>query len=904
MLATLICLLGATLSGAIPARIAYTAMPEAESTEIARVSVRGGVKYVAEGGYEARSFAFGALVEMSVEELDAEANVVALHESTARDHGVTAIGYPRRFRVTFTASPRTTSVRLSLVAAGNPVTFDPLPCSVQEAKEEKLFPGVYDPEDPPPADRAATLAEMAKIPPATAEIVSRGGRTIALVDGNPTPYNQYKGFTDYRQMGECGGHLVVTYNRGTLLFRGVSWDKSVRDEKTGTFDFSRIEDTLLRIYKANPRARVVLSVGLDPDIDFLEAHPGAIFTDEKGVRGRTRLFAFRTFDSTPLSDRERRNDFGWAYSYTSKDWQAYVEDGLRRLCSYLKSTPAANIVIGFQLAGGMDGQFVQWQYGPANGHFDYSEDNRRALCAYLREIYGTDAALRKAWGDATVTLETARNPTPEEFRSRSVFDDKPGFGRRLADCRRFVSVGPARALNGFGKILRQEFGRPCVLSTWYTSTIWSQPGRLAVDELVKDGNINTIVTVSNYAPRRSPDGVGGSADNSIAGLNLRNLLYVQEMDHRTWRTQHTGGWMAADSVAMPTDARMFASQIRRDVASVIASGGAGFHLFDMFGSWYHGEEVRESLREIFSLNRFATRHAGEYPHPRVAIFGDEKARLLRERSFNNIDPVWRTSGLVPAIHYLSDVDNPKLPDYDLYVLWQPITITSGQVAKLKRLASARGKVLALVGEAGTGSRDFSDTADVLAALGMKARHESGATGEGVRPAKTKHLLLEGVNGILGSAGAYLKNGRLVRRTQSGYTVVEDTSAKSLGQWELSGGTSFASKPMGDGTFVFMARDGGLTPQLLNNLARQAGVRPFSAPGNAVYVGNGVACVHSLGFPVEVDFGDKMQIVDFLRKGVLKDVRVWKPDLRPGESAAVGYARTGCELSCRVTRFDP
>ena len=674
-----------------------------------------------------------------------------------------------------------------------------------------LYGGIYDKEDPPPADRAKALAEMAAIRPPAIAVERRAGRNVLLLDGVPTPVNQYKGFTDYRLMGECGGNSVITFNRGMRLFASATFDKADLDPATGAFDFSRIEDTLLRIHAANPKAWVVLSLSLDPDKAFVERHPDSIFTNEKGVRGRSVFGAFGGFDSSPLDPKNKR--LGWAYSYTSAEWRRYVEDALVKLCAYLKSTPAANIVIGFRLAGGMDGQFVQWQYGPENGHFDYSEANRRALCEWLRELYGTDAALQAAWGDPSVTLDTACNPTVAEFKSRPVFDDRPGFGRRLADCRRFVAAGPARTLNGFARTLKRALGRPCLVGSWYTSTLWSQPGRLAIDELVKDGGVDVICTVSGYSHLRALSGPGGSADNSIAGLNLRGLLYVQEMDHRTWRTQHTGNspFMAAKAVAMPADEDEFANQVRRDAASVIAAGGVGFHLFDMFGSWYHGSRVKPALREIYALNSFATAHAGEYPLPRMAIFTDEKARLVREATPEVVNKAWRTSGLVPAIHYLSDLENPELPHYDLYVAYAPVTLTAAQAQALRRRTDDAGKLLVVVGATALASRDFAGADDALAAMRS-----------------------------------------------------------------------------GKGKFLRFEREGDLTPETLNAWARQAGIVPFAEPGNATYVGNGVACVHRLKGPARVDFGRTVIPVDPLTGKQGAPLRIWTPSLEVGRSAAIGY----------------
>ena len=690
-----------------------------------------------------------------------------------------------------------------------PVTSSALRKVLRAASVAPKYAGIYDQEDPPPPDRAKALAALAAIRPATVAIERRSGRNVLLLDGQPTPLNQYKGFTDYRLMGECGGNMVITFNRGQRLFREATFDKADFDPKTGTFDFSRIEDTLLRIHAANPNARIFLNVDLDPDTAFLERNPDAIFLNEKGVRGRSNFQAFGGFDSSPLDPKNKR--MGWAYSYTSVAWRQYVEDALVKLCAYLKTTPAANIVVGFHLSGGMDGQFVQWQYGPENGHFDYSESNRRALCTYLKELYGTDVALQAAWGDPSVTLATARNPSVAEFRSKPVFDDRPGFGRRLADCRRFVAVGPARALNGFARTLKREFGRPCLVETWYTSTIWSQPGRLAVDELIKEEGVDVICTVTGYSHLRALDGPGGSADNSIAGLNLRGVLYVQEMDHRTWRTQHTGGFMSAKSVAMPEEEHEFASQVRRDASSVIAAGGAGFHLFDMFGSWYHGSKVKPAIREIYALNTFATAHAGEYPLPRVAIFTDEKARLVCESTRDLVNTTWRTSGVVPAIHYLSDLDNPDLPEYDLYVAYAPVTVSASQARALKLRTDKKGKVLVVVGMVAQASRDFANEVEALGAM---------------RP--------------------------------------------------------------GTGTFLRFARDGDLTPEALNAWARQAGLVPFAEPGNATYVGNGVACVHRLKGPARVDFGRIVIPVDPLTGKQSAPLRFWTPTLEVGRSAAICY----------------
>ena len=872
--------------GAEERRIVYSDPPEAMVIPLGSLPVEGGKGCEVHGGYVVESFEPGALIVLQVAVEDSGGKVLSRHVSSPQQ--VWARGFEHRIRIPFVSPKSACRARLEIACAGNSATFRVLPIEVRPPRPGR--DGRHDPEDPPPPDRAAALAEMAKIPPATARIECRNGRNLAVVDGKVVPFNQYKGCVDYRLMGESGGDLVMTFNRGARLFVPASFDRPDWDEESGTFDFSRFEETLLRIYHANPRARVVLELVLDPNHAFLERHPDSIFVNDRGERGKVKFYAFKGFDSSPLD--KKNIEERWAFSYTSAEWQNLVTDGLRRLCAYLKTTPASNIVIGFQLSGGMDGQFQQWQYRPHIGHFDYSEANRRALCSYLRELYGTDAALQEAWGDPNVTLTNARNPTPSEFASVPVFDDRPGFGRRLADCRRFIAVGSSRALNGFARTLRREFGRPCLVSTYYSSTVWSQPSRLALEELTRDGGVDTIVMVTDYDYKRVLDGVGGSANHLIAGVNLRNLLYVQEMDHRTWRTRIDKNFLSprVEDEAMPWNAKEFASQVLRDGSSVIACGGAGFYFYDMYGSWYHDEKAQKAIRRLFSINRFATERAGAYPLPRIGIFADEKARLLRETTYDNVSLIWRTSGVMPALHYLTDIENPALPDYDLYLLWQGVTITAAQAEAFRRRASRAGRVLAVIGEAGVASPDFDGTDDVMERFGMKVVHHANVPqGDVVVPAeKSASPLLSDVRGVIESGGMYIVNGRLLRRGQFGYAEVCDPSAEILGRWQESGKPALASKPLGEGRLVFMARDAGLTPQLLNNLARAAGIRPYAPVGNVTVVGNGVASVHRLAGEAQVDFGRTVRLVHPETGAKSRPVRFWRPKLKTGEAAATCY----------------
>jgi hypothetical protein len=235
----------------------------------------------------------------------------------------------------------------------------------------------------------------------------------------------------------------------------------------------------------------------------------------------------------------------------------------------------------------------------------------------------------------------------------------------------------------------------------------------------------------------------------------------------------------------------------RDISSVIAAGGQGFYFFDMYGSWFHEPEAMATIGKAFAMNSHAARYAGLYEKPDTAIVLDEKTRLLAERTaYATPNAIWRTSGVVPAMHLLSDVDG-AFPAYRLCILWNPVSITKAEAEKLRKI-SAAGTKLVVAGKIGICSRDFRSSEEALAALGKNV------------------------------------------------TVVADV--ETLNDVEL------------------------------NRLARSAGARVHSEPGNVTYVGNGVACVHRIAGPATVDFGREVTPVDPVTGKKGRPMRFWKPDM--------------------------
>lgn len=113
-------------------------------------------------------------------------------------------------------------------------------------------------------------------------------------------------------------------------------------------------------------------------------------------------------------------------SLASQKWRDECEPIVRRFCREFAPAPEGNVLAGIQVAGGVYGE---WHYWGFNGREpDASVPMRDYFRAWLRQKYGDDDALRRAWNDESVTLESAQVPAYDRAQRRARWR----FSRRRA----------------------------------------------------------------------------------------------------------------------------------------------------------------------------------------------------------------------------------------------------------------------------------------------------------------------------------------------------------------------------------------------------------------------------------------------------------------------------------------
>lgn len=126
------------------------------------------------------------------------------------------------------------------------------------------------------------------------------------------------------------------------------------------------------------------------------------------------------------------------------------------IINYLMQQPYANNIIGFKITGGTT---YEWQWWGINGSTkagDYSSVGLTAFRAWLKERYKTDAALKSAWGDSSVTLATAAVPSIA-VRSETEFGSilSAGKNRQAIDYELFMGEKKTEAMLYFASLVKK-----------------------------------------------------------------------------------------------------------------------------------------------------------------------------------------------------------------------------------------------------------------------------------------------------------------------------------------------------------------------------------------------------------------------------------------------------------------
>ena len=294
--------------------------------------------------------------------------------------------------------------------------------------------------------------------------------------------------------------------------------------KNGDFSIMPIYAEVAHVVEANPNAKVILRLHLQPPYWWLRDNPNELCVwggNETIDNGEPPLLICETGELT-LHE-----------SFASEKWINDTSKILSLLCEELRKCDLAEHIIGIHIGSGVYSEWHQYGFW-ANP--DYSPCMVKRFRRFLREKYLTETALNKAWGTTGVTFENAeipawerRFPKTESYFRNSIKD------RDVADSLECLQLTAPEAIITFCKIIKEKW--PEVLTGafygYFFGTfgiIAATAGHLAIDYIFNNEKyIDFLCAPLCYYENRKTNGTFFPR-GILESQRLNNILWLTEMD--------------------------------------------------------------------------------------------------------------------------------------------------------------------------------------------------------------------------------------------------------------------------------------------------------------------------------------------------------------------------------------
>ena len=517
-----------------------------------------------------------------------------------------------------------------------------------------------------------------------------GAMTCGIAaDGLTSEVRQHNGMPALYVNGALTSQvLAAPYRPGTADFSdflkaGITiFDIYLRFPWTApeTYDFSRDDQIMDEYLKLAPHALFMPRILLSPGPWWCKEFP-----DDYTMRD----------DGTPAGM------FGpQPPCYPSLSSEKYAElshKAVSAFVNHIESKYGDNI-LGYQVGNGFGGEWLMfnsfWEIRPGGtpparfGVEDYSPAAVAGFRGWLRRKYGTAEKLRAAWGDPAVTFETAA-PPGEAARYRTthgIFFD-PAVSTRVPDYFTYFNDTVADVLIENARWVKELTGRKKIVGAFY-GYLWcnfpnlsvNHTGHLGLAKVLRSPDVDFIASPYTYDNKQ----IGGP-DNSQTlpeDIALHGKLYFNEVDTETHL--HQRQWRWGDSLHNPTTFAETAGLLTRDYAYTLTKA-FGMWWTDLHGGNFHDDQIIGLLQKLKQIDEKSL-DLDRRPSSEIAVVLDEETFKYcgdGEPIFNatlTAQKQWELAflGAPWDALLLSDMGNPKLRDYRLYVFLNTWHVTPAE----------------------------------------------------------------------------------------------------------------------------------------------------------------------------------------------------------------------------------
>jgi hypothetical protein len=376
-------------------------------------------------------------------------------------------------------------------------------------------------------------------------------------------------------------------------------------------------------------------------------------------------------------------------SFASEVWRRDVSEDLRRLIAYLRAAPYADRILGYIFFNGYTAEWQMWGTWQSSRD-DYSPPALRAFRRFLAQRYDGDAALQRAWVDPQVALATAAMPDWSKRRpdGTRVLRD-PRAERQAMDFYEFINQMDADAVLRMARVTREATRGESLVGTYYAYLTahginQQDSGHLAARRVLDSPDIDFLMSPPNYWYRKP--GETSTFMSATDSLRLRGKLWLDESDHRTHLSDPGAGYGRASTLEETRGV------FWREFAEVLTKRAA-VSWFDMGGGWFSDPQVLADMGQAAAIMQDSLARRQPFT-PEIAVLVDPDSffwmRPTMANSALDLNQVvtMPQSGAPWDFLLLSDIEDPQLPDYKLYVFLNALCVEPARRealhAKLKK----------------------------------------------------------------------------------------------------------------------------------------------------------------------------------------------------------------------------
>jgi hypothetical protein len=653
--------------------------------------------------------------------------------------------------------------------------------------------------------------------------------------------------------------LFVPYVQGdgwaaTAFWHGDAISATPAPAKYGR-DSVSFDEQVTFISERDPEAYFfVRGIPNEPPASWLALHKDQLFVTE---------------DGQPLAN---------APSLASERYWTDLARAAKATITYVEAQPWANRVLGY-----WSGMFGEGTYWPLYQYYlyDHSPLMTAKWRAFLRERYGTVAALRAAYQDPALTFETITVPKdpllgPQRQMAAQLYwqpaavnqarrDYLTLIGRLVRDGYAQIMRASAEATGGKKPVLHDAVKLPMLgwnllgffdpAQSWWPAypEMMSGGGYLEMARLFDTPGFDGLVTPHDYQVR----GVGGvyQPEGLADSMVLRGKLFLCEMDLRTYQNPPLDYGAARDDAE-------YAAISWRNFADSFTRGYQSYWM-DLCGK-NEGWFGNASLQKLITRQVAVIRESREWPHadvPGIAVILDDSAVLETNGAGNYLNEavMWEVKqglarcGVPYRIYLLEDLALPNFPHHRVFYFPNLFKVDDARLQLLQAKVLRDGNVVVW----GPGS-GISDGQDISTASAAKL---TGFAFEPLVPSNLPrrtlvthfaHPLTKGLpaDTIIGSPlaygpGLYPKDGVVLGAawTKQGRNYA-GLAVKSIGRGARGAMAPGVVPGPGDWASVFTTSL-PLPASLWRNAARFAGAHVYTESNDLLLADSTIVALHSI-----------------------------------------------------------